>query len=550
VLEEDVYAEAIEAIVERDFFPHISKLQNQLDWLTAVQSGDPAAIKQAQLNIARRRAGLRTPLAHEGGGGSGRTPGTGLHGTPGTALLRTPAMTPAGAGGATPALGLRTPAGPAAAAALAAEAGLDPVTAQQQVGARAPGVGLDAFFAAYEGEDNASFQVLHEAALARKRLKVAHHLEDKNRPLLLAAGGHATDDYGTSGQAPSTVLSTRHRPKNALYYDASQQQPLALSAAERASIVAGPPKSISHSATRSLHEDAGEGSSGQQEQQEQEQQQQHAGASKAAAAGGAHGTRGYGYMRTPQIVPGVGASPIMTWGDIASTPLRLDGDAAAAHADLAGMGFDLGLGEYGEEDAAAAAAGRQFTLPEVRSREAKAQQMMAARAAAGRKPSAVVLAGARRSTASAATPLLNGLRRSTGAALGRQGPGAATPGGGTPQLSAAGMKLAQQLRRPGTGQRGSGGGGSSVLKGALDGDMQLRQSYLRAGGPTPSRTPAVAAAAGGASSGRHSTWERDTPQRVTRARADAGGAGGSGTGTAATAAAGRAITDDLLQLKR
>jgi protein DGCR14 len=154
VLEEDVYAEAIEAIVERDFFPHLPKLQNQLDWLQAVQSGDPALIKRAQLNIARRRAGLRTPVAHDADG----APNTSAI-TPGTGMLRTPAMTPAVglAGGATPAAG-RTPAGAAAAAALQ-EQGMDPVSAQQQVGARAPGMSLDQFLTAYDGEDNASFQV-------------------------------------------------------------------------------------------------------------------------------------------------------------------------------------------------------------------------------------------------------------------------------------------------------------------------------------------------------------------------------------------------------
>lgn len=155
VLEEDVYAEAIEAIVERDFFPHLPKLQNQLDWLQAVQSGDPALIKRAQLNIARRRAGLRTPVAHDADG----APNTSSI-TPGTGMLRTPAMTPAVAlaGGATPAAG-RTPAGAAAAAAALQEQGMDPVSAQQQVGARAPGMSLDQFLTAYDGEDNASFQV-------------------------------------------------------------------------------------------------------------------------------------------------------------------------------------------------------------------------------------------------------------------------------------------------------------------------------------------------------------------------------------------------------
>lgn len=525
VLEEDVYAGAIEAIVERDFFPHLPKLQNQLEWLQAVQSGDPALIKRAQLNIARRRAGLRTPVAHDADG----TPSSSAA-TPGTALLRTPAMTPAAgaAGSATPAAG-RTPAGAAAAAALQ-EQGVDPVSAQQQVGARAPGMGLDQFFAAYEGEDNASFQVLHEHTLARKRAKVVHHLEDKNQPLLLEAGNHSTDEYGTSGQAPSTVLSTKHTPKNALYYDLSQQPQLALTAAEKATIVAGPPKAINYTGTRSLHEDAeGPAESGSGGQQR----------SKAAGAI-APGTQGYGYMRTPQIVPGVtDASPLMTWGDIASTPLRLD---EGGQPDLqGGVELDLGLDEMDEAEAAAAAMGKQFTLPQVRSRETAAQQLMAKKASAARRQQAF-----QRSS----TPLLNSLRRTSGSTTPARG--GSTPGSSA-GLSAAGLKLAQQLKRPGTGQRGIASSSGSFA----DGDLQLRASYQR--GSTPSRPPT--------GQERPSTWEA-TPGRSARSSGSgsvggleqrAGGGGGreaaQKVGKAAAAAAatpagpsGNHITDDLLKL--
>lgn len=527
VLEEDVYAGAIEAIVERDFFPHLPKLQNQLEWLQAVQSGDPAQMKRAQLNIARRRAGLRTPLTHDADGApntSAITPST-------TGLLRTPAMTPAvgvsGGGAATPAPG-RTPAGTAAAAALQ-EQGVDPVSAQQQVGARAPAMSLDSFFTAYEGEDNASFQVIHEQTLARKRAKVTHHLEDKNKPLLLEAGNHSTDEYGTSGQAPSTVLTTKHTPKNTLYYDMSQQPRLALTAAETATIVAGPPKAINHGGTRSLQEDPDGpsqpgGGSGQQR------------SSKAAGAL-APGTQGYGYMRTPQIVPGVDASPLMTWGDIASTPLRLDSEGQP---DLQGLEVDLGLDDMDEAEAAAAAMGKQFTLPQVRDREAAAQQFMARKAAASRRQQPVF----QRSS----TPLLNSLRRTTGssgtpARGGGSGGGGSTPGSGTPGLSAAGLKLAQQLRRPGTGQRGAGAGSTST------GDLQLRATYQR-GGSTPSRPPTGQV--------QPSSWEA-TPGRSTRSSSGGGGGssigrGGGGGGSKVTAkpkaaAAGNSnITDDLLKL--
>ncbi|CAN5951471.1 unnamed protein product, partial [Sphagnum jensenii] len=40
-IDEDTYVAAIEKIIERDFFPDIPKLQNRLEWLEAVRSGDP-----------------------------------------------------------------------------------------------------------------------------------------------------------------------------------------------------------------------------------------------------------------------------------------------------------------------------------------------------------------------------------------------------------------------------------------------------------------------------------------------------------------------------
>lgn len=70
VLDEDTYVEAIETIIERDFFPDNAKLQNRLDWLEAVRSGDPDKIRSVQMSIVRQRAeraaaGLTPSLAGE-----------------------------------------------------------------------------------------------------------------------------------------------------------------------------------------------------------------------------------------------------------------------------------------------------------------------------------------------------------------------------------------------------------------------------------------------------------------------------------------------------
>ena len=53
VLDEDEFAEKLGAIIERDYFPDIPKLQSQLEWLQAVNSGDPMRMRLAQVGRGR-----------------------------------------------------------------------------------------------------------------------------------------------------------------------------------------------------------------------------------------------------------------------------------------------------------------------------------------------------------------------------------------------------------------------------------------------------------------------------------------------------------------
>lgn len=57
VLPEDEYLASIEAIVERDFFPDIQKMRSQQEWITAVNSGDPHLMRQAQVRLVQGRKG-------------------------------------------------------------------------------------------------------------------------------------------------------------------------------------------------------------------------------------------------------------------------------------------------------------------------------------------------------------------------------------------------------------------------------------------------------------------------------------------------------------
>ena len=74
VLDEDEWTERADAIITRDYFPHVPRLKNKLEWIEARNSGDPEQMRRAQENIQRRQrdalgeaeVGSRTPRRSAG----------------------------------------------------------------------------------------------------------------------------------------------------------------------------------------------------------------------------------------------------------------------------------------------------------------------------------------------------------------------------------------------------------------------------------------------------------------------------------------------------
>lgn len=167
--------------------------------LQALRSRDPAALRQAQVNIAARRAGIRTPI--------GATPGS--FETPGASLLRaphgataeppTPAMTPLMGryGGAVPGRG------------DGRDSNAGPPDATQQLPAPAPPMTLDRFLSKHTSEDNASFaELLQDMNDRRKQAQPWLHAthqqvrcqrQNCRRQAVLRKASHSTAPAGASG---------------------------------------------------------------------------------------------------------------------------------------------------------------------------------------------------------------------------------------------------------------------------------------------------------------------------------------------------------------
>ncbi|XP_078428209.1 DGCR14-like protein [Wolffia australiana] len=341
VLDEDSYVAAIEKIIERDYFPDIPKLRDRLDWLEAVRSGDPIAIRDAQLKILERRSGHGARVPPEGSARAGsemRTPISNFRSFSSSA-------TPFGFDG-TPSVAPKAPGFP-----LEGDPSVD------------TSVSLDEFFTKYTSEDNESFSKILEKVNLKRRERIPHLLErDGEDPSMALEGERSkqiTDGFGSSGQPEDTLVGWKYSAKNLLMYYPADRGELPLTDAEMTERIKGLSKEISISNTRFQSKSAPESKSSDSKIDNAPVlysavlNSTPAGASWPFADRDAEKTRkydledlkktpnqfydnqfyvesekepvkGYSFVKTPSPAPGGDESPFMTWGEIEGTPLRLD----------------------------------------------------------------------------------------------------------------------------------------------------------------------------------------------------------------------------------
>lgn len=357
VLDEDSYVEALEKIIERDYFPDISKLRDRLDWLEAIKTGDPVLIRDAQLKIIERRAGKKVTAADA----------TNTH-TPGSTFMRN--FTPFDE------FDVKTPQNP----------GLSVAEGDPDEGVGGGGVdtslGLDQFLRRYTSEDNHSFSKILEKVNRKRKERFGYLNEgekDDVEAIEDAKRERITDGYGTSYQPPSTLEGWNYTAKNLLMYHPADRGEVPLTQEEMAVRLKGMAKEINRANTR-FHgkmmdsrpkEDGGvevlytpvAGATPvpmslreQEKLKKYDLEDLRKTPNPFYLESEKKAENGYSFVKTPSPAPGVDESPFITWGEIEGTPLRLD---------LEDMPIDIG----GSAD------GPHYKIPSAPARDAKAHSL-------------------------------------------------------------------------------------------------------------------------------------------------------------------------------
>ncbi|XP_065874465.1 uncharacterized protein [Euphorbia lathyris] len=330
VLDEDTYVEAIEKIIERDFFPDIAKLRDRLDLLEAAKTGDPVQIRDAQLKIIERRG---RSASNSNVDGSTRTRNRTQ--TPGSTFMRN--FTPFDE------FENRTP------SVVDGELFGNRKSIENE-GAVDDSLSLDQFFRRYTSEDNDSFSKILEKVNRKRKERYVHLLEGEKEDAKLlgdAKRDRITDGYGTSDQPPSTLEGWNYTAKNLLMYHPADRGEAPLTEEEQAVRLKALTKEINKSNTRfhgkvldSRPNDDGtvevlytpvvgttphpvSGRDG-DKMAKYDLEDLRRTPNKFYLESEKKAENGYNFVRTPSPAPGVDESPFITWGEIEGTPLRLE----------------------------------------------------------------------------------------------------------------------------------------------------------------------------------------------------------------------------------
>ncbi|XP_042638841.1 splicing factor ESS-2 homolog [Orycteropus afer afer] len=270
VLDEEEYIEGLQTVIQRDFFPDVEKLQAQKEYLEAEENGDLERMRQIAIKFgsALGKMSREPPPPYV-------TPAT----------FETPEVhTGPGVGGNKPQPRGRGP---------------EDAGEEEEEKEKEPLPSLDVFLSRHTSEDNASFQEIMEVAKEKSRARHAwlYQAEEEfekrqEDSLALPSAEHQAIESGKAG-----VETWKYTAKNSLMY-----YPEGVPDEEQ---LFKKPRQVVHRNTRFLRDPFSQALSRFQLQQ--------------AAALNAQVV----VVSSPST--GVNESPLMTWGEVENTPLRVEG---------------------------------------------------------------------------------------------------------------------------------------------------------------------------------------------------------------------------------
>lgn len=419
VLDEDEFVERAEKIIERDFFPELEKLKAQNEFLEAKDKKDYATMNRLQAKYSGCRPGTGESIVFGPAGGRRMTSPATFE-TPEEPLRETDPRRPDSRASST---GGQSEAGGSGAS-------------------DAPEVeNLDKFLANHTSEDNESFFELQKEAEIKHRLKNAWmykdeklFLENKAKEMTLPS----IEEQAALPNKPLELEAWTFQNINAVFHNPDT---LELSYEEKLDL-AKKQKEIKHGNTRLSKVPWKSDKQGDLLRREAERQRD-----IAMGKVGADGkeivrpetplVNGYKLMSmAPSPALGVGDSPLMTWGEVETTPYRLEGGAETPLFPMAG-------------------AGKGFSIKDVPERDRICKELADKNSRFYRDKKARALQQVK-----------------TSMKVGRPGTGGARPGSGLPNLSPAARRLA-----------------SGKLGIRLGTDDMLRASYTPSPGRRSSLTP-------------------------------------------------------------
>nr|CAB3237496.1 protein DGCR14 [Phallusia mammillata] len=329
VLDEESYTENVEKIIVRDFFPDHEHLKDQKEYLDAEERKDFEKMRQIALKYAAVQRGS-TPASF-----IGNTP------LPSPATFETPLAGDKRSSSSTKRNKEQVNAEPADS--FTGDHESSSVSASNKPAEKKDNeVGLDKFLSKYTSEDNESFEGIMEKAEQARREKHSwlyeaekNHAVVSEKILQLEGSSSETlaitdvpdkngDSLGGEGKT-KPIHMWKYTNKNALmYYPEGIDNP-------NDTAIFKKPRVIEHKNTRFANDPFKNSNchakialAASESKLLSGEKVGHDG--KSLIPQESPRVAGFGFVATPSPMPGVNESPLMTWGEIESTPARADGN--------------------------------------------------------------------------------------------------------------------------------------------------------------------------------------------------------------------------------